>query len=495
MRLRTFLFSTLTALAVISCGGGGSGGLAGGIGGTGVSSGPATAFGSVIVNGVEYNTDSANFKIEGTPVGVGSTGQQQLAVGMMVSVTHDNSKNAKSVSFQDNAEGPVANIVVTDPVSGAGTFTVMGLTVTVNKLTVFSRNTSGLIGTSALVPADIVEVSGQLTGTNAILATRVEKKSVVCEGVGLRIEVKGTVSNVNPTGLGSFDISSSGATLQVNANGHMPSGLAAGNYVEVTSTACPSGSTLIASAIDNTVSAGPDLRELDHPGQGDLEVKGIVSGMTTTPQGCLFSINGQQVSATTSLCATLLNVNLVEAHGQLCSACFGRTNFISAPFCSHCGVPFASTDQCGTAGVCPACQAHPPVFRAARAALRYDEQGRRMILPLKHGDRVELACGKGIHRSGIVEPFELHVDARLLEPTLFNRHLPRHPTGPIAVADLQRRRVGRQRHQRRRWHQQSRDPALHCRTGVLQAHGKTPWNGLIKIITKTNNRNTRQGGD
>jgi ComF family protein len=32
------------------------------------------------------------------------------------------------------------------------------------------------------------------------------------------------------------------------------------------------------------------------------------------------------------------------------------------------------------------------VFRCARAALRYDAQGRRLILPFKHADRTELAA-------------------------------------------------------------------------------------------------------
>jgi ComF family protein len=83
--------------------------------------------------------------------------------------------------------------------------------------------------------------------------------------------------------------------------------------------------------------------------------------------------------------------NVVRVHGQLCAACFGRTNFITAPFCVRCGVPFASVDQGGGEGLCPGCRAHPPLFRQARAALRYDDQGRRLILPLKHGDRTELA--------------------------------------------------------------------------------------------------------
>ncbi|MEA2738019.1 MAG: hypothetical protein QOH05_1326 [Acetobacteraceae bacterium] len=77
--------------------------------------------------------------------------------------------------------------------------------------------------------------------------------------------------------------------------------------------------------------------------------------------------------------------------GELCASCFARTNYVTAPLCLRCGVPFASAEQAGAAGSCPACEAHPPLFRQARAALRYDEQARRLILPLKHADRTELA--------------------------------------------------------------------------------------------------------
>ena len=81
----------------------------------------------------------------------------------------------------------------------------------------------------------------------------------------------------------------------------------------------------------------------------------------------------------------------VRVQGQLCAACFGRTNFITPPICVRCGVPFVSIDQGGADGLCTTCRADPPVFRQARAALRYDDQGRRLILPLKHGDQIELA--------------------------------------------------------------------------------------------------------
>nr|WP_294551917.1 ComF family protein [uncultured Rhodopila sp.] len=81
----------------------------------------------------------------------------------------------------------------------------------------------------------------------------------------------------------------------------------------------------------------------------------------------------------------------VAVQGELCPGCFGRTSFISAPMCVRCGVPFAAADQGGSEGLCPGCRAHPPLFRQARAAVRYDDQGRRLILPLKHADRLDLA--------------------------------------------------------------------------------------------------------
>ena len=95
--------------------------------------------------------------------------------------------------------------------------------------------------------------------------------------------------------------------------------------------------------------------------------------------------------------------------GSSAPCCFGRTNFITAPFCVRCGVPFASVEQGGTEGRARAVGTHPPLFRQARAALRYDEQARRLILPLKHADRLELApvlapmmarAGRGVAAAG-----------------------------------------------------------------------------------------------
>ena len=82
----------------------------------------------------------------------------------------------------------------------------------------------------------------------------------------------------------------------------------------------------------------------------------------------------------------------VEAEGMLCAACFRRTDFITEPYCARCGVPFAAAAQGDAAGRCPSCRGTPPLFDRARAALRYSGSGRRLVLPLKHADRPELAA-------------------------------------------------------------------------------------------------------
>jgi ComF family protein len=135
----------------------------------------------------------------------------------------------------------------------------------------------------------------------------------------------------------------------------------------------------------------------------------------------------------------------VTVQGQLCAACFGGTNLISAPMCIRCGVPFAFAGQGGDACLCPGCEAHAPVFGQARAALRYDEQGRRLILPLKHGDRVELAAilAPMMVRAGSI----LLVRADLLVPVplhrrrLFQRKYNQAGVLAFAVGRLAKREV------------------------------------------------------
>ncbi len=124
---------------------------------------------------------------------------------------------------------------------------------------------------------------------------------------------------------------------------------------------------------------------------------------------------------------------LVEAQGQLCAACFRHTDFITEPCCARCGVPFAATAQGGVQGgaysdsaaLCPSCLEAPPLFGRARAALRYNAQGRQLILPLKHADRPELAAMLAPHmaRSGaaLLRQADVLVPVPLHRRRLFRR--------------------------------------------------------------------------
>lgn len=84
----------------------------------------------------------------------------------------------------------------------------------------------------------------------------------------------------------------------------------------------------------------------------------------------------------------------VEAQGGLCPACFARLSLVAEPLCRCCGVPFPH-DGVGEATeggrLCLRCATRRPAFAQARAALRYDEGAKALLLPFKHRDRTELA--------------------------------------------------------------------------------------------------------
>ncbi|HED16960.1 MAG TPA: hypothetical protein ENI64_09150, partial [Gammaproteobacteria bacterium] len=113
---RRSIFLALAVLAVTilsSCGGGGGGTFAG-IGGTGItSSGSITGIGSIYVNGVEYNVDSAAITVNGN---VSST-PAELKVGMVVTVTGtldsagSTTGTANTVVYDNEIQGPVVGKV------------------------------------------------------------------------------------------------------------------------------------------------------------------------------------------------------------------------------------------------------------------------------------------------------------------------------------------------------------------------------------------------
>lgn len=107
----------------------------------------------------------------------------------------------------------------------------------------------------------------------------------------------------------------------------------------------------------------------------------------------------------------------VETQGRLCATCWSALVFLTPPQCRICGYPLPHVLP--DAPLCPACVAEPPAFDRARAALRYDEGARGLILAFKHADRTDItpAFGRWLMRAGE----ELFADTDLLVPVPLHR--------------------------------------------------------------------------
>ncbi|EHM00885.1 comF family protein [Acetobacteraceae bacterium AT-5844] len=114
---------------------------------------------------------------------------------------------------------------------------------------------------------------------------------------------------------------------------------------------------------------------------------------------------------------------IVPSQGTLCGECFRGVTLIGSPLCHRCGVPFLHGGQGVPSGEgaelhCPRCALRSPEYGQARAAYLYDAGSRRLVLPLKYGDRTELA--------GPIARQMAHAGRELLERADFLVPVPLH---------------------------------------------------------------------
>lgn len=219
---------------------GGDDGSGVGSGGTGVSSasavgiGSADGFGSVIVNGVRYNTDNAAFNVQDAP---------ELQLGMSVKVTGAVNNNftagtAATVESAAELRGVVSNINVT-----RGTFTLLGTTVSTDSETVWAdaSGLSGIAGSASL------QVWGLPAAPGMLRATRISQVAS-----GAAPIVTGTVENLDQ----AAGVLSIGALSITYAPGSFVGGLEAatlanGTIVRVRGTGLTSAGAVNATVIQS----------------------------------------------------------------------------------------------------------------------------------------------------------------------------------------------------------------------------------------------------
>jgi hypothetical protein len=250
------ILAVFISLLLVSCGGGGSSRVAdGGIEGTGISLGGITDFGSIFVNGVEFDTNAASITLGGNPVN-----EADLKLGMVVevqgSISGDNG-TANTVVAEDTVKGPVTSVT-------ADQLVVLGQTVQINELTNFGNN---------VVPGvnDLVEVYGLIKGNGQIGGTFVEVKTALTE-----FRVKGFVENTKPV-TKTFTI----GLLKVDYSAADTGDLAGGNPVD---------GQLVEVKGQNTLGAGGELLATKVEPEGlavaaadRAEVEGFVTNTTATP--------------------------------------------------------------------------------------------------------------------------------------------------------------------------------------------------------------------
>lgn len=209
---------------------------------------------------------------------------------------------ANSVSFDDNVDGPVSSVN-----SVAGTFVVLGQTITTNGATSFDDGCpaalDGLLGVAS------VEVSGPVMSDGTIAATRVD-----CKAVAGPLEVTGVVSGHDP-GAMTFLINALVVDYGAATIENFPTAgiINDGDPVEAKGNALGGGGELLATSVEFK---GLDLAD----NEGDhAEVEGFVTRFGSSTD---FDVSGIAVTTNSSTVfeggvAGDLGLNLkVEVEGE-----------------------------------------------------------------------------------------------------------------------------------------------------------------------------------
>lgn len=283
----------------------------GGIGGTGITNGTVTGFGSIFVNGVEFDTAGAVRNIDDVvTISNGTDDSSVIGSGMVVTIAGTVNPDgvtgtASLISYDEVVSGPVDSTPVADPDGVHKTFGVLGLTISVD------RNSTVFVNTDfqSLQANDVMDVSGYFDNAGTLLATRLEKVGVL--GQGTVVEVRGTVSGfdgIDTFSIGALGVSFDGTTVFED----LPGTVGDGQFVEVEGV-LQGAASIRASRIEREDS---DLGYFT----GDISIEGVVTAYVDAGN---FMLNGLPVNASNatfspaSLGGTLANDMQIEVDGTI----------------------------------------------------------------------------------------------------------------------------------------------------------------------------------
>ncbi|EIJ36045.1 DUF5666 domain-containing protein [Thiothrix nivea] len=305
MKIRTLFVTLFLGMLLSACGAGVLQLANGGIGGTGISAGSITAFGSIFVNGVEYEVDQATFTRNGLMAG----GQGEFNVGEYVTVKGTVNPDGITGTATEVAFSSELNGTVTGASTDGVNIQVLGQAVRTNALTVLS----GFKQLIDLLAGNVVEVSGVRDAQGVLVASsiRLEQGNYL---PGDTQALKGPILQVDTQRstvlIGGLTVDYSGAALL----GFTASEPEVGQYVRVRSVQAVAGAQLVASELE-LQSAGWQFEEGEK-----LELEGVVTRFASVND---FAVNGVPVvvNAGTQFehgSASQLALNaLVEVDGQI----------------------------------------------------------------------------------------------------------------------------------------------------------------------------------
>jgi Domain of unknown function (DUF5666) len=277
------------SLLVAACGGGGSSGTDGaaaaGTSASALAVGPITGFGSVIVNGVRFEDNTARIADDDD----NGRSRDELRLGMIAQVLSTDvvsdasglHGSASEIRFGSEIVGPVASIA-TDGKS----LVVLGETVIVTTTTLFDDRIVGGIG-GLRAGTSVVEVHGVFdAATGNYTATRIEPKTNA-----LLYKLKGVVANLDKTAH-TFRIGTGTDTISYDAiAAAAPAAFDNGMLVRVNLQKVQVAGRWVATSIAN------GARKVEDHAEAELE--GAITA-TTFATDKKFSVNGIAVDASSA---------------------------------------------------------------------------------------------------------------------------------------------------------------------------------------------------